>query len=153
MKFSIIIPAYNEEGAIEAIIMRCLEARDGITDATPVESVEIIVVSDGSSDGTTEISRRYQPEVRLIEYEKNRGYGAAIKTGFAEATGDIVGFLDADGTCDPRFFIELLNRLEKEGTDLCLGSRLGPGSRMPMVRRLGNLCYRYLVTFLAYKIG
>lgn len=99
---SIVIPAWNEEAGIGAIVTRTLAARSQIMAQSGVAGVEVIVVDDGSRDRTAEIARGFA-EVRVISHPANRGYGAAIKTGFAEATGELLGFLDADGTCDPVF--------------------------------------------------
>ena len=144
---SIIIPAYNEEDAIANIIERCLKERDTIVRETPVERVEIIVVNDGSHDKTPEIARQFN-EISLISYAKNRGYGAAIKAGFEKATGTIVSFLDADGTCDPNYFVGMCNTLIAEDADIVIGSRMTPESKMPKVRRIGNLLYVALINLL-----
>lgn len=144
---SIVIPAYNEEKAVGAIIERCLAERARIVAETPVESVEILVVDDGSRDRTAHIAGGYR-EVRLISYRRNQGYGAALKRGFKEGRGTLVSFLDADGTCDPGDFVPLVNRLLAEGADVALGSRLGPESEMPRVRRLGNRIYTVLINAL-----
>lgn len=141
---SIVIPAYNEEDAIASIIERTMAARQSICERAGIGSVEIIVVNDGSSDRTAEIARRYG-EIQLISYEKNRGYGAAIKQGFERARGELLGFLDADGTCDPLFFVPLCNALREQGADVAIGSRLGPNSAMPAVRRLGNRLFAALI--------
>jgi glycosyltransferase involved in cell wall biosynthesis len=146
-KLSIIIPAYNEEEAIAAIIKRCLKEREAIVRETPVEDVEIIVVNDGSHDKTAEIARQFK-EIFLISYPQNRGYGAAIKTGFENATGTMVSFLDADGTCDPNYFIEMCNTLIAEDADIVIGSRMTTESKMPKIRRIGNLFYVGLINFL-----
>jgi len=144
---TIVIPAYNEEKAIASIIERCLAERERIIAETPVEDVEVLVVNDGSRDRTAQIAARYD-EVRLISYDHNQGYGAALKRGFDEGRGSLVSFLDADGTCDPRFFVPLVNRLVEEGADVALGSRLGPESEMPRIRRLGNRIYTVLINAL-----
>ncbi len=150
MKLSIVIPALNEEEAIGSIIERCLAARPGIVAASPVDAVEIIVVSDGSTDRTAEIAAGYD-EIELITFEKNRGYGAAIKAGFERSTGDLVGFLDADGTCDPTYFGPMCRKLVTEHAAVVLGSRMGPGSRMPKIRRLGNRIYALILSSLANR--
>jgi glycosyltransferase involved in cell wall biosynthesis len=148
MKLTIVIPAYNEEDAIASIIERCLAARETIIEASPVDDVEVIVVSDGSTDRTVELASRYD-EARLIVFERNRGYGAAIKKGFEEGTGQLVGFLDADGTCDPTFFATLCRALVEETAHVAIGSRMGPQSRMPAVRRLGNRIYALILSALS----
>jgi len=147
MKLSIIIPAYNEEQSIASIIERSLNARHNIIARTSITDVEIIVVSDGSSDRTTEIAQSYQ-DISLISYKKNKGYGAAIKLGFNAATGDYLSFLDADGTCNPEFFADLIAHLENANADIALGSRLGPQSQMPRIRRLGNIIYAAIINFI-----
>ena len=148
LKLSIIIPAYNEEDAIRDIVNKCLSEKRNIINETSVEEVEIIVVNDGSTDKTAEIVKRYAREVKLITFEKNRGYGAALKAGFEKASGDLVSFLDADGTCNPKFFIDLCNKLTKENADIAIGSRLGAGNSMPLLRRVGNKAYVMLINLI-----
>lgn len=151
MKLSIVIPAYNEEEGIASIIERSLAARAGIARSSPVDEVEITVVSDGSTDRTAEIARGYD-DIRLIAFEKNRGYGAAIKRGFEESSGELVGFLDADGTCDPNFFGTLCSAIVEEDADVAIGSRMGTQSRMPRIRRLGNRIYAFILSTLSNKL-
>ncbi len=151
MKLTIVIPALNEEQAIGSIIERTLAARETIIADSPVEAVEIVVVSDGSTDRTPEIAASYD-EIALIVFEKNRGYGAAIKRGFEVGTGDVVGFLDADGTCEPAFFATLCRELAECGASVAIGSRLGPDSEMPRVRRFGNRVYAFILSALSNKV-
>jgi glycosyltransferase involved in cell wall biosynthesis len=149
MKLLIVIPALNEQDAIRAIIERCLAARPAITERTPVDRVEITVVSDGSSDNTPDIAAEYTDRIKLIQYRVNRGYGAAIKLGWNQSDADLVGFLDADGTCDPLFFVDLVNKLTGDNLDVVLGSRMGKGSQMPPIRRLGNTVFAAIINFVA----
>ena len=151
MKLTIVIPALNEEDAIGATIERSLAARESIVADSPVDDVEIVVVSDGSTDRTAEIAAGYA-DVRLIVFEENRGYGAAIKEGFRVGTGDVVGFLDADGTCDPTFFATLCEVLIKQNAAVAIGSRMGPESHMPWIRRLGNLIYATILSAMSNKV-
>ncbi len=151
MKLSVVIPALNEEESIASIIERSLAAEEYIIKNSPVTSLEIIVVSDGSTDKTIEIAKTYIPKIKLIVFEKNRGYGAAIKKGWEEATGELLAFIDADGTCDPLFFTNLCNLLNTKNADVVLGCRLNKDSKMPLIRRIGNFIFAKLLTFLSSK--
>lgn len=144
---TIVIPALNEECAIGNTISRCLEARARIKETAALTHVQIIVVSDGSTDRTAEIAKSYD-EVKVIVFEKNRGYGAAIKEGWRQGVGSLLGFLDADGTCEPIYFAEMCRVAVEESADVVLGSRLGPESKMPRIRRLGNRMYAFLLGLL-----
>jgi glycosyltransferase involved in cell wall biosynthesis len=145
---TIVIPALNEEEAIAGTISRCLEARREIAKAAGLEAVEVIVVSDGSTDRTAEIASSFS-DVKVIVFERNRGYGAAIMEGFRQGSGTLVGFLDADGTCDPRYFAAMCRLALKDRFDIVLGSRMGPQSKMPRLRRVGNRLYAALLGFLS----
>lgn len=153
MRLSIVIPALNEEAAIADIIKRTLAARTHIVEHSPVRHVDIIVVNDGSTDRTAAIAAEYadRGDIALIHFAENRGYGAAIKAGFERSRGQIVGFLDADGTCDPRFFATLCSALVEEDADVAIGSRLHRDSRMPRVRRLGNRLYAAILGLLSNR--
>ena len=144
---SVVIPAYNEEGGIAQIIERVLSTRPRLSDAG-VDDLELIVVDDGSRDETAAIIARY-PRVRLIRHPVNRGYGAALKTGFSRARGNLLGFLDADGTYPPEHFPDLCRVALDEDADLVVGSRMsGAESEMPLVRRVGNFIFANLVSLL-----
>lgn len=145
---SIIIPAFNEEDAIGTTIARCLAARDDIKHKTGLDHIEIIVVNDGSTDRTPEIAGSFT-DITLINFETNQGYGAAIKCGFEKGSGDLLGFLDGDGTCEPKFFISLCQVLIKTPADIVTGSRMHKESRMPVVRRMGNYFFARLMTYLS----
>jgi glycosyltransferase involved in cell wall biosynthesis len=149
MKLLIVIPALNEEQSIESIIQRSLEARAHIIEGSPVTAVDITVVSDGSTDRTVERARRYGDVIHLIVFAQNRGYGAAIKEAWRQSNADLLGFLDADGTCDPNFFADLCRTLEKERADVVLGCRLTQTSQMPLVRRIGNRVFAALLRVLS----
>jgi glycosyltransferase involved in cell wall biosynthesis len=148
---TIVIPALNEEEAIGDTLRRTLEARAYITANSPVRDVDVVVVSDGSSDRTEEIAKGFD-DVTVLVFEKNRGYGAAIKCGFEHGRGDLVSFLDADGTCDPKIFADLCRALDEQRADLVLGSRMGPGSEMPLVRAIGNRIFAWILGALSKRI-
>jgi glycosyltransferase involved in cell wall biosynthesis len=149
MKLLIVIPALNEEQSIESIIRRSLEARAHIMQHSPVTAVDITVVSDGSTDRTVERARRYTDSVKLIVFEQNRGYGVAIKEAWQQSDADLLGFLDADGTCDPQFFADLCRILVNERADVALGCRLNQASKMPLVRQVGNRMFAALLRTLS----
>jgi glycosyltransferase involved in cell wall biosynthesis len=144
---TIVIPALNEEDSIGTTIERCLAARDHIRRTAGVLETEVIVVSDGSTDHTAEIARRFS-EVKVIEFARNRGYGAAIQEGWRQGKGTLLGFLDADGTCDPIHFAQMCRVAIQDSSDVVLGSRMGPLSQMPRIRRFGNRLYALLLGFL-----
>jgi glycosyltransferase involved in cell wall biosynthesis len=143
----IAIPALNEEEAIESTLRRCLLAKSSLIDENVVGDVEIVVISDGSTDRTPDIVRTIEG-VRLIEFEQNRGYGAAIKAGWKSSHAELLGVLDADGTCDPMFFKNLCHCAISEANDIVLGSRLGPESKMPRLRRVGNRVFALILGVL-----
>jgi hypothetical protein len=146
LTLSIIIPAYNEENGILEITQRVLAVRPALQ-AVGLHDLELIVVDDGSHDRTVELASA-QPGVRLVQHAHNKGYGAALKTGFNAAQGELLGFLDADGTYPPEYFPQLC-QAALEGADLVVGSRRsGSASEMPAVRRLGNFIWSNLVTLL-----
>jgi len=141
---SVVIPAYNEEQGIAEIANRVLAVLPSLNNAG-VDNLELVVVDDGSSDKTAEVVRRVEG-ARLIQHPHNRGYGAALKTGFSQSQGDLIGFLDADGTYPPEFFPELC-QVALNGCELVIGSRMsGNDSKMPLTRKIGNRFFATLLT-------
>jgi len=122
MKLSVVIPVYNEVASIEEIVRR--------VQATGRAS-EIVVVDDGSTDGTREVLARLdgQGNVRVLFHEKNRGKGAAIRTGLQAAQGDVLLIQDADLEYDPRDYPLLLRPIEEGIADVVYGSRFLGGPR------------------------
>lgn len=147
---SVVIPAYNEEGGIAEILDRILSIQPGLQDIGVV-GPEVLVVDDGSKDRTAEIVNSYA-NVRLIKHVRNRGYGGALKTGFANANGNLLSFLDADGTYPPEYFPQLCQPIINESAELVVGSRMaGAKSEMPKTRRLGNLIFARLVSIIGNR--
>jgi len=115
VKLSIVVPVYDERGTIEQVLNRLLEV--------PYEK-EIIAVDDGSTDGTSEVLDRFShPEMKILRHEKNMGKGAALRTGFAEVSGDIVIIQDADLEYDPDDYPKLLGPILDNHADVVYGSR------------------------------
>lgn len=122
MKLSVVIPCYNEKRTIKKLVDRVRQS--GVTEQ------EIIVVDDGSDDGTRELLRtEIQPFVdKIIYHEVNLGKGAALRTGFNEITGDIVVVQDADLEYDPREYSRLMEPILHRGADAVYGSRFTGGN-------------------------
>jgi hypothetical protein len=143
---SVVIPAYNEEDGIASIVERVLTIETELQESGV--GLELLVVDDGSRDRTAEITAKY-PQVNLVRHRTNYGYGAALKTGFAQAQGTWLGFLDADGTYPPEHFPALLAAGREQSADLVIGSRMaGTESQMPLSRRVGNLFFARLVSLI-----
>lgn len=143
---SVVIPAYNEEQGIAEIVHRVLAVKSDLQ-KVGIENLELLVVDDGSRDHTAEITSCIEG-VRLIRHPVNKGYGAALKTGFSNAGGELIGFLDADGTYPPEYFPQLCVEILK-GDDLVIGSRMsGAESHMPITRRVGNIFFAGLLSLI-----
>lgn len=144
---SVVIPAYNEQAGIEQIIDRVRAIHDAL--AAQNIALELIVVDDGSKDQTTKLASQH-PETYVIRHTVNRGYGAALKTGFRHARGEYVAFLDADGTYPPEAFPALCRALETQQADIVVGSRMsGATSEMPLTRRIGNFAFARMLSVLS----
>jgi glycosyltransferase involved in cell wall biosynthesis len=144
---SVVIPAYNEENGIAEIASRVLSVGPALQ-KVGVDRLELLVVDDGSKDRTAEVAQGIAG-VTLIRHPKNKGYGAALKTGFSKASGELIGFLDADGTYPPEYFPQLC-QIALNGADLVIGSRMaGEASQMPFTRRVGNFFFANLLTLLS----
>lgn len=143
---TVVIPAYNEESGIAEIAGRVLNVRDGLA-AAGVHEMNLFVVDDGSGDRTAQIAAAI-PGVQLIRHPHNKGYGAALKTGFNRADSELIGFLDADGTYPPEYFPQLCE-VAMRGADVVIGSRMaGADSQMPFTRRVGNIFFAQLLSLV-----
>jgi glycosyltransferase involved in cell wall biosynthesis len=137
---SIVIPAFNEESGVRPVVgeLREIFRQHGIVG-------EIIVVDDGSSDSTARAAAA--AGARVIRHRSNRGYGAALKTGIAAATHEIVAITDADGTYPAEYIPDLLAALER--ADMVVGSRTGGSVRIPLVRRPAKWALNRLANYLS----
>jgi glycosyltransferase involved in cell wall biosynthesis len=116
-KLSIVIPVYNEAKTIREVIRR--------VEAVSLEHIEkeIILVDDCSQDGTRDVLKQLEPQYRVLYHDKNKGKGAALRTGFAHATGDMVIIQDADFEYDPNEYSLLLKPILDGDADVVYGSR------------------------------
>lgn len=124
IKTSIIIPAYNEENGIEKVITDIKRYLN--------QECEIIVVNDGSIDRTKQIIEKISGIV-IIHHLKNRGYGAALKSGIKKSQGKHILIIDADGTYPIESISDLLNH--KENYDMVVGARTGSKIQIPVLRK------------------
>ena len=135
MKVSVVLPAKNESGAIEATILKILNLK--LVD-------EVLVVNDGSTDNTAELAQKVG--ARVISHPYSKGNGAAIKTGARNASGEIIVFMDADGQHDPQDIPKLLEKVNA-GYDLVVGARQ-KGSQASVGRGIANKFYNNLATYM-----
>ena len=126
---SVIIPAYNEELGIGAVLQ---QAQDML--AALQLPHELLVVDDGSRDGTAAAVGRF-PEVRLLSHKENRGYGAALKTAIRHARYELICITDADGTYPNARIPDLIAHLLQEDLDMVVGARTGAEVAIPWTRK------------------
>lgn len=136
---SVIIPAYNEEAGIHESVrtVRAVMGEAGIRH-------EILVVDDGSRDNTSDLARKAGATV--IQHRKNRGYGAALKTGIGRAKNDIIVIIDADGTYPATYLPEIIRKMKD--ADMVVGARTGQKVQVPLARKPAKWFLRHLAGYL-----
>lgn len=138
MRTSLVIPAYNEEEGLPLVAREYLDVVD-----------EVIMVDDGSSDGTFQAAQALVGgKVKLLRHEVNQGKVAALRTGVLQASGDVIIFTDADNTYPARYVPPLVQEIEK-GADLVLGARIQARENIPAFNRLGNNIFSFLATYIS----
>jgi glycosyltransferase involved in cell wall biosynthesis len=140
---SVFFPAYNDSGTIASLVITALQAARTLT-----PDFEVIIVNDGSSDGTAriadELARTY-PEVRVVHHGRNRGYGGALQSGFKAATRDLVFYTDGDAQYDPSEMTRLWHALD-ESIDLVNGYKISRSD--PLHRIVIGRIYHHTVKLL-----
>lgn len=143
MAVSIVIPAYNEEGAIKSVVTALLAVMDGSGLA-----YEVIVVDDGSDDETAVIAESIHG-ITVLRHYQNKGYGASLKTGIRHACHDLICITDADGTYPNERIPELVHRLLKDDLAMVVGARTGATVQIPLIRRPAKYILRTLANYLS----
>ena len=140
---SVFFPAYNDSGTIASLVITAIRTARRLT-----PDFEVIVVNDGSADNTAEIAEelaRTYPEVRTIHHERNRGYGGALRSGFAAATRELVFYTDGDAQYDPAE-LEALWAALSDDVDLVNGYKISRSD--PMHRVIIGRIYHHTVKLL-----
>lgn len=147
-KLSVIMPAYNEKATIREAVERSLAV-----DIGPF-SIELVVVDDGSEDGTSEILRSIEPRdnLKIIHHTKNQGKGAAIRTALPHVTGDMVVIEDADLELECNEYPRLLEPILRDEADVVFGSRFkGRIENMTLFSRMGNRLVSLITSILFFR--
>jgi glycosyltransferase involved in cell wall biosynthesis len=139
-KLSVIVPVYNEARTIKQILEKI--------NSVPIDK-EIIVVNDGSSDGTEKILKDIKyGNLKVVHHSGNRGKGAAFLTGLSCAQGEFVIIQDADLEYEPGDYLKLMRALEEDGADVVLGARFKKGYQGQLIHRSGNRLLTLLLNIL-----
>ncbi len=147
---SIVIPCYNEQPYIRQTV-------ESLLVTFPETDTEILVVDDGSKDGSADALKEVTEKharVKVLIHEKNKGKGAAIRTGVEAASGEIIGFIDGDGEVDSQYLLEAISILrESDYVDIVIGNRymIPNGYRTTAIRRLYSHVYR-LMNWLLFAL-
>ena len=139
-KISLVIPCFNEKNAIERTI-------DEVNFLLGKALTEIVIVDDGSFDGTYEILKK-RNDIKLVRNPYNKGYGFSIKKGILAASGDIIAITDADGTYPIEEILLMVKKLQ-DGYDLIIGQRKNLKSFDPFVKKLSRIGFKLVAEFVA----
>jgi glycosyltransferase involved in cell wall biosynthesis len=140
---TIFFPAYNDGGTIASLVIQAVQVAGRLT-----ADFEVLIINDGSSDATRQVAdelARTYPQVRAIHHPRNRGYGGALRTGFASATKDLIAYTDGDAQYDPREFEALWNCLTPEA-DMVTGYKISRSD--PLHRIVIGRLYHWTVKIL-----
>lgn len=141
---SVVVPTYNEENGLTGVVERLSALDLGVP-------VELLFIEDGSTDRTAERLAELEaktPNLRVVRHRHNRGYGAALKTGFAAAQHDVVVITDADGTYPEDRIVDLIQCVD-DGAEMAVGARVGENVHIPLIRRPAKWALRRLASYLA----
>lgn len=141
---SVFFPAYNEEANIEATVRKAKKVLVEVA-----KKWEILIINDGSKDNTLKIAEKLAKEdrrIRVINHRVNRGYGAALKSGFYNARFPWIAFTDSDGQFDFSEIVNFIKKQKETGADLVIGYYLD--RKVPFYRKINSKLWELLVSFL-----
>ncbi|MBN1165218.1 MAG: glycosyltransferase family 2 protein [Candidatus Krumholzibacteriota bacterium] len=139
-KVSLVIPAYNEEGSISLVLEEIEQVM-----RSQVKDFEIIIVDDGSTDKTTAVLQELP--VKVVTHPRNRGYGAALKSGIRKAQGEIIIITDADSTYPAEQIPPILSHMDEY--DMVVGARTGKNVKIPLIRKPAKWFLSKLANYLS----
>lgn len=139
---SIVVPAYNEKDGCLPVLKQLIATMED----SELE-YEIIVVDDGSTDGTSDILRELEGAITLISHDRNLGYGASLKTGIRNSQYDLIAITDADGTYPNERLPELVGMMD--GQAMVVGARIGKSVKIPLIRRPAKWAINQLANYLS----
>ncbi len=146
---SVFFPAYNDAGTIASLVITAVKVAATLTD-----DYEVIVINDGSTDDTAkildELARIYPDHVRIVHHPQNRGYGGALRTGFATATKDFVFYTDGDGQYDPSEVTALWSKMS-DNVDWVNGWKISRSDPMHRIV-IGRLYHHFVKTLFRLKV-
>ncbi len=145
-KISIVLPCLNEADAIPNCIVNLLELERQLHQSSM--QLEVLLVDDGSRDGSADLARKLMPQIKIIKHTKTRGYGSALKSGFQQATGAVVSMMDIDNTYHPSDILKLYLKLQNESLDLVIGYRAEDMGGFSSWRLFGNYLMRFFAKWL-----
>jgi glycosyltransferase involved in cell wall biosynthesis len=138
---TVVVPAYNEQHGIAGVVERLRHDLGA--------EVAIIVVDDGSTDGTAASLAGVAGSATVLSHEMNHGYGAALKTGILAAETELVCITDADGTYPSERIVDLCQHLRRDEHDMVVGARTGDAVSQPLVRKPAKWVIARMVDFIA----
>jgi glycosyltransferase involved in cell wall biosynthesis len=144
-ELTVVVPVYNEKASIEKTV---LEINRRLPKAT------ILAVNDGSKDSSLKILSGLKKKMNnliVINHAKNKGYGAALKTGFINAKTEYIAFLDADLTYDPKYIKTLLKEIKTKNLDCVWCDRFSGRNKMPPLRKIGNRMLQLSMLFFTAR--
>lgn len=143
-ELSIVIPVFNE---CESILNTIKEIRKALDQSEPRIGYELIIVDDGSNDGTGDILEGVT-DIRLVSHDRNRGYGAALKSGIRQAGGEVIAITDADGTYPNWMIPKLYRGMLDRGNDMIVAARTGSKVHIPLIRRPAKIVLNLLANYM-----